>query len=522
MLAAAENELDEISLGNNDGFEEKIKDVDTKLENLILELSTGINQINNISTDLRKIESLLEGIESETKSSESSIDAFAKKFKDVNELIREIQDEMNRVNNMTELDAASAFQDAFDRSESLSTSSGELKSILDEAKSIISTYERNLINAKMLTKQTLERFGEVERKIDETKFEYSELDEGMKKLIDMKTAEAELKSAKKLVRDSSDATNKISTDAFELLSEVEIAVDRGRFEFADKMSEINDNVEKMKNFVTETMKSLNGVVERNSDLLKEIEETIDRAKNVEEKALKVQHEVDVSLEHVKRMHAEANEAIGNKNNVIDDARDIFRKLDNFKFKVEDDRMTARRSLEKVDEISSKIQETLEILRKIEKDMDIKYQSATDSLNANLQSKETAQKIADVSEKMKNDVSSLKSTVHEISEKASKNDEYSINFDIGINKMEGREVDDSKFIEMSKENIGRAQQKLENVDNLIDDATKKLDMMLKEVDLMRTWDEVDIDLDEFGERIFEKFSIKKFNSLFLSNFRKTSR
>lgn len=504
MLAAAENELDEFSLGNIDGFEEKIKDVDVKLENLILELTTGINQINNISTDLRKIESLLEGIDSETKSSETNIDAFNKKFKDVNELIREIQDEMNRVNNMTEVDGASAVHDAFDRSESLSTSSSELKSILDEAKSIISTYEKNLINAKILTKQTLERFSEVERKIDETKSEHADLNEGMMKVIDTKTAEAELKSAKKLVRDSSDATNKIFTEAFELLSEVEIAVDRGRFEFADKMSEINEKVEKMKNFATETMKSLNGIVEKDSDLLKEIEETIDRAKNVEEKSANVQHEVDASLEHIERMYAEAIEAVENKNNVIVDATDILRKLNNFKFKIEDDRMIARRSLEKVDGVATKIRETQEILKKLEENLDMKYETAPNARSKDLKSKETAQKIADESKKIKNDVSILKSTGNEISEIASKNEEQSIDSNIDLDKLEVCEADDSKFIEMSKENIERTKQRLNNLDDLIFDTTRKLEIFLGEVDSLRTWDEADIDLDEFGEKYFLKF------------------
>lgn len=495
-MAAAESEL-KIGEGNN--FNEKIKEVDTKLASLILELTTGTHQINNISIDLQKIENLLEGIETETASSQSSIEAFDRKFKDMNELIREIQDEMARINNATSYDGPSALQDASDRSETLDADTLELKSILNEAQSIIAAYEKNLINAKLLTQQTLERLGEVERKIDETKSEKSEHAEGIAKLIDIKTARAELQNAQKLTRESLDETRKVSEEAFEQFVKVEIAIatDR-RFKLADKTSDISENVEEMQTLVDETMKSLNKVVEQNSDLLKEIEETIGRAKDVEEKAAEAQREVDVKLELIQRLHANSEMAIRNKNYVVDNARFILRRLDNFKFRLEDEIIMARRSMEKFERVSKKVQETMEMIEKIDEKSMRRHESATSAHDSSTTARNSALKNLISSQQLKSDAHQLKSHVNEITDEASNSDEQTTSLNIAIDKLEGRSVDDSKLIEMTRDILARTWQKVNEADEAIGDVQSKLEMMLAEVSGSRSWDDVDGELDELGE------------------------
>lgn len=497
LLATAERELSQLSNGNQNNFKEKIKEVDEKLENLILDFTDGVNQLNSVLTDLAKIESLLGGIQTETESSESNINASNGKSADVKELVREIQNEMNRVLNLTAVEGPTSLQSALDRSDSLDSNSGELKSILDEAKTIILGYEINLINAKNLTKQVLAKFGELDRKIQETKSKQQELDDEMKIIGDLKATESELKNIKKLTQQSFDESNQVFEQSFEMLNEI------ARFELNDDRKEIDKNLERMKNFSTATVKSLESFISENSELLKEVEKTIAKAENVEERAFKIQKDVDETLQDMKKLKEDTKNAVGNKDDIMRDASRILTILNDFRLKIENDREIARRSLEKIEKITKKIGETLKALVKAEQSLKDKSKVAFKRRDENVSAKNIMDEVIEISGKIKLEIPQIQTTVDELSEDGSKNDKDSMIIGNQLDALEGRE--DSDFITLTKENVERTKQMREETDDTIDETIEKLKNTLDEVATMKTYDE--LDLGEFGKYFFNFFIFK---------------
>lgn len=300
ILAEAERELNEVTYGNDDNFRDKINEINLKLSRLIIDLNTGIDAgeqtlielINGVFEPLAKAETISHEIEIEMTSGVKVIKVSEKDFGEVQEVIRKVRDEIHKLENSTAEDLPKALQDAFDKSEKFHTESKDIREIYDKMKIILADYESNLVNAKMLTLDAMEKFATIDEKISESERMEKEIEQIFKIFEGQKLPFDDLSEYRKLSKKAADQSIPIFEDAFDLLNEVTI------FNVESLIDDIKFKINELENYSIDGDTKLKEFVDEHSKFLDELEAKLDAAEVLEKKALKQQEEMNNLLEEV--------------------------------------------------------------------------------------------------------------------------------------------------------------------------------------------------------------------------------
>lgn len=492
--------MNEITYGNDESFSTAIKEVDRKLLELIKEFYVGVDGgdksllqlVNAVFEDAMKAESLAKEIETEADGAAKNVDAIKTNQENTQEIIRELQDKISRLLNATEVEGPEALQDAFDRSEKFNNNSSELKDILDQVKRILKDYEGNLLNAKRLTALAIEKFAKVSQQADDTLEEQKAIEDELRGIDEMKLSEDELKNMKKLAREALEEANKVYDEAFDLLNEV------SEFQLVDKLGDINKKLEELVAHSDEIELGVEQFNKDNEKFFIEMEATVDAAQIAEEKAFKLQDDIEDLLKTINDIHSDALKAIADKNSVIENARIIYNGLQDFTLKVEKSREGARMALEKIPEILKTINESVAVVDKLEKQVEDKLNSAIDSKKLCVTAKEQMDEILKESEDIKAKFGQLKKDFENLPGERDDVNKFSNKLSDDVDKLEKNEVDDSKLIETSKEKIERTKSQAQKSDVAVDDVLRKIEGLMDDISKLKSIDEAA--LDDFGMKM----------------------
>lgn len=277
-----------------------------KLSQLIIDLNTGIDGgeyslmelISYVFDKINKSEKIATEIEIEIKDGTRTMKMSEGGFEDVQDVIRKVQEELGKLENSTTQDFPKAIQDAFDRSEKFHSDTKELHHILNEMKTILSDYENNLINAKLLTNDAKESLALIDEKMTENEKLEKEIQLMFKVFGDKKISYSDFENAAKLAQKATDQVNSVFDNAFDLLHEVSI------FDVDGKFSEISKKVAELENENMKNDKSLKEFIDESNEFLDKLESDLDKATKLENKALK---QIDDIREYLKE--AEGKEKI---------------------------------------------------------------------------------------------------------------------------------------------------------------------------------------------------------------------
>lgn len=301
ILAEAEKELNEVTHGNDDTFSDKINEINLKLSRLIIDLNTGIDGgeetlmelINNIFKSVYKTEAIATEIEIELTDGTRTMKIIDTEFGDIKDVIRKVQEEFRKLENTTSEDFPKAIQDAFDKSEKFHSDSKGIRDIHDNMKEILTDYESNLMNAKILTEDAIEKFAVIDESISESERIEKEIQQIFKVFEDVKLPFDTLKNMKLISQKASDEVNLVFDDAFNLLNEVTI------FNVDGKLDEIEKNMNELENFVAYGDKKLKQFVDESSKFLDELEANLDAAAVLEKKTWVQREKLEELLKDMK-------------------------------------------------------------------------------------------------------------------------------------------------------------------------------------------------------------------------------
>lgn len=253
---------------------------------MIIDLNTGIDGgeetlmelINNIFKSVDKAEDVATEIEIELTDGTRTMKITDTQFGDVQDVIRKVQAEFQKLQNSTSEDLPKAIQDAFDKSEKFNSDTKGIREIHENMKEILINYESNLMNAKILTQDAIEKFAVIDEKISESERIEKEIQQIFKAFENFKPPFDAYDTVKSISQKASDEIDSVFDDAFELLNEVTI------FNVDGKLDEIEKKVNELENYVAYGDKKLKEFVDESSKFLDELEVNLDAADALEKKA----------------------------------------------------------------------------------------------------------------------------------------------------------------------------------------------------------------------------------------------
>lgn len=289
--------MNEVTYGNDENFRDKINEINLKLSRLIIDLNTGIDAgeqtllelINDVFEPLKKAETVATEIEIETA---NGIKVIKVSEGDFGEVLRKVREEIKKLENSTSEELPKALQDAFDKSEKFQTESKDIRYIYENMKIILAAYEGNLVNAKMLTLDALEKFATIDEKLTETERIEKEIEQIFKIFDGVKLEFDDLSNFKKLSKKATDEAKTPFEDAFELLNEVTI------FDVGNILDEIKIKINELENYSIDGDTKLKKFVDDSSKFLDELEIKLDAGEALEKRALKQQEEIQQKLKKI--------------------------------------------------------------------------------------------------------------------------------------------------------------------------------------------------------------------------------
>lgn len=467
---------------------------------LIIEIYAGVDGgdknlfelINNIFDEVEQIEILADEVQLEGENADMKLKATSSNHGNVHEIIRELQENLNKLQNSTSHDGPKALQDAFDVSEKFNTKSSELKEVLNQVKQILKDYEENLINAKLLTSKAIEKFAKVSLQADETEAKQKDVEYKLiyVKTDDMKMSEDELNNLKKLVKDALEQTKLVYEDAFDLLNEV------SEFELNNKLDHINDKVNRIRNHSNLTEMSLKEFADENAKFLDEMEKTIEAAEIVEAKAFKLQIEITTLLKTINDIHEDAKKAVSDTESIIENARSILSGLEDFTLKVEESRENARTALEKIPDILNKIKDSVKIVEKLENKLDNQTKAATDAKEKCSTAKEQMDEILSESEDIKSKIEELEKNFEGLPADVLSSDKEAMRIFNEVEKLEISEAEDSKLITSAQEKVEETKTKVKESDLKLEKSLDNIHSLMNDIAQIKNIDQET--LDNFGK------------------------
>lgn len=292
--------MNEVTDGNDENFRDKINEINLKISRLIIDLNTGIDAgeqtlielINSVFEPLIKAEKFSTEIEIEMQDGVKTIKIVENTFSELQEVVKKVNEEIRKLENSTVEDLPKALQDAFDKSEKFHSDSKDIREIYEKMKIILADYEKNLVNAKMLTLDALEKFATINEKITEKERIEKEIEQIFKIFEGYSFNVDNLSIYKKLSKEASEQANSVFEEAFELLNDVTI------FDIDSLLNEIESKINELENYASDGEGKLKKFVGDNSKFLDELEAKLDAAEKLEERALKQQENIEEKLKEI--------------------------------------------------------------------------------------------------------------------------------------------------------------------------------------------------------------------------------
>lgn len=489
--------MSEVTHGSDSSFQKNILNLESRLDKLIIEMITGIDGGEHSLFELINIVfKSVDQIDSNTNQIELSLDDGNKlikiadvKFTDLKEAIKKVQEEFEKVKNQTETDLPNALQDAFDKTEKFHTDTKELQETVEKMKGMLADYEKNLMNAKDLLSQTLDKFSEISKQIDSNTNVQKEIEDMLKDATDSSLPVHELENVQKLTSEAMEKAKSVFDDSLELLNEVSL------LELYEKFDDIKSRIKALNDYPITAETDLKKFSDDNAQFLDEMETTIEKAEELEKKSVTQQEKIKELLKEIQDIENIAKKSIEDKDGIISNARNIFKTLEDFNTKVEESRENARAALEKIPEILKKISDSKEIVKTLENKVEENMKVAQDAKDKNSAIKEEMDKVLDQSNEMKTSIEALANELDEVFDETTnvqKNHEKNSK-DHDVLKKAENETED--FIQKAKEKVDRTKTKGVELDGKVDTMIGDLEKMAKQIDGIK---DVDLkQLEEFG-------------------------
>lgn len=490
--------MNEVTLGNDTKFENRILELDNRLNKLINEMTTGIeggdlslfDLINTVFKEVNQAEMNSNQIELALDNGNKIIKIAEIDYSDISEVIRKVQEEFDKLKNQTEVDMPNALQDAFDRSENLHSDTKELRDILGSMKSLLADYERNLLNAKDLTSQTLNKLKDASEQMNTTSKVQKEIQDTLKDENESKLPVHELENVKKLTKSAQEKAKTVFDDSLELLNEVSL------LELYGKLSDIEKKIKELDDYSKNGEADLKKFTDENSKFIDEMKATLDKADALQKKAIAQQNSIEELLKEVQGYENMAKKAIEDQDETVSNARNIHKTLEDFSMKVEETREKARIVMEKIPEIKKKITDSTEIVKNLEDKAEESMSTAMDARDKCLASKTEMEEILTQTSDMKDAISNIGEQIDQNyaeRTKVLKENELNEKNHANLKKAENETED---MIQSVKEKVDRTKSKEQEVAEKVDAALKNVEDIMKQVDGMKDVDEKE--LEEFGE------------------------
>lgn len=475
-----------------------IKAVDGKLEKLLDEIITGVDGgeknliewINIVFDEIFQIENLANEVENEAENADKNRKSTESNEENIQEAIREIQQDLNRLENVTTYDGPEALQNAFDRSEKFDANSNELKDILGQVRAILKDYEEQLGNSKNFSSIALENFGKSSKDAETTVNIQQVTRDNLKKAGNLTEIEDEFENMKKIAKKAFDEANSTYNDAFELLNEVTA------LEINDKLNEFSKNIEALNKHSNETQVSLEDFAKENLKFLEDLDKTMDETESLAGKAFELQKRILKNIEIIKNIRADALKAIADKDSIVEIARNIYNGLDDFAFKVEKSREMARIAMEKIPEIVKKIQESVKIVEKLETKLDDQTKAAESAKAKCSTAKKQMDDILGESDEIREKIAKLVVDFEPLPDDARTSAKESMRLSDAFDNLEKLEAEDDKLIEATQVKIEKTKSQAQETDEKADEALEKLQALMDELSNLKNID--DESLNKFGE------------------------
>lgn len=505
ILAEAQKELNEVTNGNDKHFEDKLNEIDHRLTMLIIDMTMGIEGgehslfelISMVFKAVNQAEMNINQIDVEIESGNKLIKIAEIDYTDMYEVIRKIRDQYLKLDNQTETDLPKALQDAFDKSDKFKDETKDLKEILDKMKKTLADYERNLLNAKDLTAQTIEKFAETSKYVDETMQTQKEIEKLLQEATDTKLPTHEYENVKKLSKSAFDKANSVFDDSLELLDEVSL------LELNARLDAIKSHVENLENYSHTTENDLKKFAEENSEFLTQMDDTLDAADERQKKAVKQMQELQNILKEINEIQSLGNQAIVDKDEIISHAKSIYKTLEDFNMKVEQSREMARTAFEKIPEILSKLAAGVGIVEKLEEKVDKSEEIAKDAkekcTNANSDMDEILKELEEVKLKIEAVADEL-DTVFDDMKTVNDDNEKMTEEHNQLKKFEG---ETETIIMDVKEKVERTKTRGLKVEENVTKALEDIQSLIDQIESTKNIDENRV--NEFGENLAHFFN-----------------
>lgn len=452
---------------------------------------TLMELVNNIFKSLNLVEKTSTEIEIELADGMSTFKITETQAGDINEVIMKIQKEFHKLENSTTEDLAKAIQDAFDSSEKFQTDTKDLREILDKIKLIIVDYENNLVNAKMLTLDAIEKFTEIDKKLSESERIEKEIEQIFKVFENQKFPFDEFDNLMKNSDQANIEAESVINDAFDLLNEVTL------FNIDDKINEIEKKVNDLENYTAYGDKKLKEFIDDSSQFLDKLEGNLDAAESLKEKSIKQIEEIKALKKKMENMKENSEKSIKSVENTVEAARNILKTLEDFTLKVEESREMARRAFEQIPEIIKKIQDATEIAEALEDGVDRNEAVAKEA-------KEKSTKVRDELNEILQDSDNIKTESDKLVDKTTAVFDEMRDVDKEENRLSG-EIDHLKKSERETENMidiarsksERAKFQSERVNPQLDETIKNVQELIAAIESTKIVDENM--LNQFGKK-----------------------
>jgi methyl-accepting chemotaxis protein len=416
-------------------------------------------------------------------------------FTDVNDIIRQVQQEFNKLQNETETDFPKALQDAFDMSEKFHTETRDLKEILDKMKVTLRDYENNLLNAKDLTEQAIEKFAVTSRQIDEAAGVQNEAEKLLIEAETQKLPAEEFLNMKRLSKDALVDASVVFDDSLELLNEITM------LELNSRLEDIRAYVAGLENFSTEMESDLKMFAANNENFLSEMEKTIDKADEIKLRALEQIDELLIVMEDVIAIRDMGTKALNHKDEIIKSAKAIHKTLQDFSMKVEESHENARRALEKIPEIHSQIAESVQIVGELENKVDENEKIAANAKAKCINAKNEMDEMLKESGGMKMNIDVLADDLDRVFDtiKTAGIDAEKISNE--IDRLKKLEAETEVIIDAAQEKIERTNTRGKQVDENVTLSLEGIQSLVEELENFKSIDEKT--LNGFGESFLHR-------------------
>lgn len=278
--------MNEVTDGNDNDLKAKLKELDSKLSELIKDLNTGIDggdkTLSEIINDFFKAVKEIQMIQNETNHSFNHTmlhqNEADDKFKIVKDIIDELKNQLNILQERNTVEGPEALQNAIDKSNQFNSNSSDIKTISKEMEIVGKDFENNLKDLKISTFKVNEKFEDISRIANSTVKVLDTIDKDLSGHVskEVEIEENNYQSVKKLSADALDKANQVYDKSFDLLDEA------NAFELNVDLNGIKKSVNEIIEHNENSTEALKTSQKENEKFLDSLNLTLKKAKDFEE------------------------------------------------------------------------------------------------------------------------------------------------------------------------------------------------------------------------------------------------